>query len=1134
MSMYNSMNSGLENWGLLSVADVEEREVTAKSNTMDRISWVDNPNIPLFSKKKQKASQTYVDNLQKSYCESRISNRTTIEEVFSQQFGKLRLALKASEKKLKLQSSAELLDDPAVCPPAHNAILDAIGVLASLSFPAGNNGTIVANCLSLVDWRKASPSSSLEVFNLLVKTFFSQGNCTDSEVMLPMVSLSLKSGYLGPILWCVLHGAEGSVVGQIAPTAIDHCPVTHFKYALDSFTASFCQLPFSTGDEKISCFRFPPKKFCVCRSSTLVDYQVLGKQGSRVSRDREFTLTLQKGERVICRNEKQALTIQSCGYGSYCWRFRLNTFDLRKRSQQDSTPFVVNCTSLSASNFRFHFSIQQDRLICLLSRLSTQRISRSAYVASLPLSEIKQGGKEMVVSEACELKRPSVSTPQGLLRALQFRKGAGISVGHVSLKDEFSPFCVELWVLPSGIDETLTMITMGNKAVEEILLQVSCVSGGLEWRGGVRTPQLGNSFTTVFVPGQLGISRWWHVALNFTGMMWELFVDTQHTASQSAMVSSHGIADAECVLGPNLSGFLREVRVWNTARPINLLKRDWKRTLSGKEDGLIGYFPLNEHQGNVVMDHASGFHAMMGGNTSATWMPVRNVPVSLPENAPAISEFVPFAVAMDPDSVYFVVTACYYCVVSVVSLESLHIYYYGKTSLTLESYSETEIPTSWRVKSVGYNEEKDCIQCCCTVLEDASRLAMWDIHHVSVLQRPEEGITPGTVWEYGRQHLQKYARYAEKVLSADKYLNDQANWWCEKVPTCVLDYSPGVLQRLVELIEKAIHRSDSEMERCGSLLLHCNLFFRFRTNREALRDEVGDQFDTVTAFIDTSVNVEENKRGRSELPLRDRVAGFAFRNHSVLLQACLQCLLEEETKVQFIKSTAARDRGGREDAVFWALLEYCSMLQPLTSLMSSRPTAETFYGALIMESTFQVNQCYRTSDYAALSRVNRCLEAFQEFLFVQTCDTKSDRSTEEQTVLLKYTSTLLHACKKTCDAATAIIRKRPANDDDPLLEAVHRCHVGTLLPSLVLSLPLFPVDVQCTISPLVQSCSESLSALSATSNEPTRVAHLPQGRLLIFAGGGGLLAAPGGHEQRRVGGGGRPSAVSPHLARWLP
>ncbi len=64
-------------------------------------------------------------------------------------------------------------------------------------------------------------------------------------------------------------------------------------------------------------------------------------------------------------------------------------------------------------------------------------------------------------------------------------------------------------------------------------------------------------------------------------------------------------------------GQITEVRVWSIARPQADVKASMHDRLAGDEDGLVGYWPLNEGRGDTVVDHSgSDNQGMVHG---ATW-----------------------------------------------------------------------------------------------------------------------------------------------------------------------------------------------------------------------------------------------------------------------------------------------------------------------------------------------------------------------------------------------------------------------------------------------------------------------------------------------------------------------------------
>ena len=61
-------------------------------------------------------------------------------------------------------------------------------------------------------------------------------------------------------------------------------------------------------------------------------------------------------------------------------------------------------------------------------------------------------------------------------------------------------------------------------------------------------------------------------------------------------------------------GMIAEVRVWNRAIDAAEIQANMNRSLTGDEDGLIGYWPLNEGSGDVAEDWAQGNDGSFSGN----------------------------------------------------------------------------------------------------------------------------------------------------------------------------------------------------------------------------------------------------------------------------------------------------------------------------------------------------------------------------------------------------------------------------------------------------------------------------------------------------------------------------------------
>ena len=77
----------------------------------------------------------------------------------------------------------------------------------------------------------------------------------------------------------------------------------------------------------------------------------------------------------------------------------------------------------------------------------------------------------------------------------------------------------------------------------------------------------------------------------------------------------------------SIFGFLREARAWNRARTAEEIASGYARAASGKEEGLLGCWPLDDGTGKMVRNKATGGYGTMtrstagSYNTGLTWQP---------------------------------------------------------------------------------------------------------------------------------------------------------------------------------------------------------------------------------------------------------------------------------------------------------------------------------------------------------------------------------------------------------------------------------------------------------------------------------------------------------------------------------
>ena len=154
----------------------------------------------------------------------------------------------------------------------------------------------------------------------------------------------------------------------------------------------------------------------------------------------------------------------------------------------------------------------------------------------------------------------------------------------------------------------------------------SVVAGNLGSGGHDRNIYLSNGNIVVRVWNNEAISssglnladgKWHHVAHVFGASVGgqQIYIDGQLVASGSRTISDFNWQDKTVVGYSADSGYFKgeidEVRVWNVAKTQAQIQTYYNRNLTGKEQGLAGYWKFDETSGNTVYD-------LSGNNNNAT------------------------------------------------------------------------------------------------------------------------------------------------------------------------------------------------------------------------------------------------------------------------------------------------------------------------------------------------------------------------------------------------------------------------------------------------------------------------------------------------------------------------------------
>ena len=126
---------------------------------------------------------------------------------------------------------------------------------------------------------------------------------------------------------------------------------------------------------------------------------------------------------------------------------------------------------------------------------------------------------------------------------------------------------------------------------------------------------------------ELALNTWTHLAGTFDGSKAKLYVNGQVVVERiaSSQVNTHvslhigaGHLPETNVASFFFPGQIAEVCIWNKVRTQQEIQSDMNKRLTGKEAGLVGYWPLNKGSGNIVIDKTgNGKNGIIQGG--ATW-----------------------------------------------------------------------------------------------------------------------------------------------------------------------------------------------------------------------------------------------------------------------------------------------------------------------------------------------------------------------------------------------------------------------------------------------------------------------------------------------------------------------------------
>ncbi|RED98905.1 LamG-like jellyroll fold domain-containing protein [Marinoscillum furvescens] len=205
-------------------------------------------------------------------------------------------------------------------------------------------------------------------------------------------------------------------------------------------------------------------------------------------------------------------------------------------------------------------------------------------------------------------------------RGLAFAKGEEYFLSQNDVTFDYSKsYTVEMWVnAPFSSSTTNSLLGIANSSTSDLEIYVQKSSRKLTISHG----RINGSTVTYYQYPTPPVNQWTHIAVSYDGNSNSLKVyydgveQTQTLAYRPNAMVNRGpfpIAVGRITTfngtNVNFSGSMDEVRLWSTSRTQAEIVANKDICLSGLEEGLEAYYPLNETSGMDVTDKAGNLHA---------------------------------------------------------------------------------------------------------------------------------------------------------------------------------------------------------------------------------------------------------------------------------------------------------------------------------------------------------------------------------------------------------------------------------------------------------------------------------------------------------------------------------------------
>ncbi len=189
--------------------------------------------------------------------------------------------------------------------------------------------------------------------------------------------------------------------------------------------------------------------------------------------------------------------------------------------------------------------------------------------------------------------------------------GTQVTIPHQEALSLDSAFTIEFWMkvlnLPSG---TVNIMSKGSQVI--------------------RLMKEGAIGTHVLYGWRASLDQWVHVAWVYDGNGHVKLIIDKNPKDGNISYTFDNINGAPIIIGsPGLEAQLDEIRIWNIARDPAQIRTDQARRLLGNEDGLVGYYVMDDIalEGEVIRD----FTGLASGTTAQNLTFVTNdgAPISM-------------------------------------------------------------------------------------------------------------------------------------------------------------------------------------------------------------------------------------------------------------------------------------------------------------------------------------------------------------------------------------------------------------------------------------------------------------------------------------------------------------------------